>query len=254
MQGELAPPCATLDPQNFAKYGRAAKKRKRHIFTNLRTSRLFPVRRSSLQTMRHMLFSGAAEAGEYQLALDDAMRAEEVAPAWPKPLFRRGVALRALKRYDMALSVFAEGTPCDFDGPGEADYSVPRRRGRTRDRHSRLLNQRSRCRSAALGSAQAWPKSRPHLPSSDQAWSESVRQWPLPGAHSVPILGRHPTQQRSALGNTWPRSGLESNRRRPRLARIHSTGTSHIRPNSGQNWPKSSVGCGPHVGSNSAPT
>mmetsp|Transcript_28268 Transcript_28268/g.79091 ORF Transcript_28268/g.79091 Transcript_28268/m.79091 type:complete len:84 (-) Transcript_28268:211-462(-) len=57
------------------------------------------------------------EAGEYQLALDDAMRAEEVAPAWPKPLFRRGVALRALKRYDMALSVFAEGMSRDPENP-----------------------------------------------------------------------------------------------------------------------------------------
>jgi len=49
------------------------------------------------------------EAKQYQAALDDAMRAVEVAPEWPKSFFRQGVALRALRRYDMALSAFSEG-------------------------------------------------------------------------------------------------------------------------------------------------
>mmetsp|Transcript_83047 Transcript_83047/g.164721 ORF Transcript_83047/g.164721 Transcript_83047/m.164721 type:complete len:504 (-) Transcript_83047:4-1515(-) len=49
------------------------------------------------------------EMAHYQDALDDALQAAEVAPEWAKPFFRQGVALRALRRYDMALSAFAEG-------------------------------------------------------------------------------------------------------------------------------------------------
>jgi len=49
------------------------------------------------------------ELKQYQAALDDAMQAEEVAPQWPKSFFRQGMALRALRRYDMAISAFSEG-------------------------------------------------------------------------------------------------------------------------------------------------
>jgi len=49
------------------------------------------------------------ETKQYQAALDDALRCAEVAPQWPKSFFRQGVALRALRRYDMALSAFSEG-------------------------------------------------------------------------------------------------------------------------------------------------
>lgn len=49
------------------------------------------------------------EAKQYQAALDDAKRAEEIAPEWPKSFFRQGMALRALRRYDMAISAFSEG-------------------------------------------------------------------------------------------------------------------------------------------------
>eukprot|EP00445_Apocalathium_hangoei_P026325 CAMPEP_0203923842 /NCGR_PEP_ID=MMETSP0359-20131031/63662_1 /ASSEMBLY_ACC=CAM_ASM_000338 /TAXON_ID=268821 /ORGANISM="Scrippsiella Hangoei, Strain SHTV-5" /LENGTH=497 /DNA_ID=CAMNT_0050851971 /DNA_START=18 /DNA_END=1508 /DNA_ORIENTATION=- len=58
-----------------------------------------------------------AEAGQYQAALDDALRAAEVAPQWPKAYFRQGVALRALRRYDMAISVFSEGLARDPKNP-----------------------------------------------------------------------------------------------------------------------------------------
>ena len=50
-----------------------------------------------------------AASGNFRAALDDATRCEELAPAWPKSLFRRGVALRGLKRFDMAISAFAQG-------------------------------------------------------------------------------------------------------------------------------------------------
>lgn len=53
------------------------------------------------------------EAGRCQQALDDAARAEELAPGWPKALFRRAAALRGLRRYDMAISVFSEGLALD---------------------------------------------------------------------------------------------------------------------------------------------
>lgn len=38
---------------------------------------------------------------------------EELAPEWSKGVFRRGVALRGLKRYDMAISAFAQGLEQD---------------------------------------------------------------------------------------------------------------------------------------------
>ena len=40
-------------------------------------------------------------------------RGEEVAPSWPKAVYRRGVALRGLKRFDMAISAFAQGMEQD---------------------------------------------------------------------------------------------------------------------------------------------
>lgn len=57
------------------------------------------------------------ELKRYQEALDDAMRCAEIAPEWPKSFFRQGIALRALKRYDMALSVLAEGKDRDSNNP-----------------------------------------------------------------------------------------------------------------------------------------
>ena len=37
------------------------------------------------------------------------MQGEELAPSWSKGTFRRGIALRGLRRYDMAISAFAQG-------------------------------------------------------------------------------------------------------------------------------------------------
>ena len=50
-----------------------------------------------------------AASGDFRAALEDATKCEELAPTWPKALFRRGVALRGLKRFDMAISTFAQG-------------------------------------------------------------------------------------------------------------------------------------------------
>ena len=54
-----------------------------------------------------------AAAGNFKAALEDAKSCEEMAPDWPKAVFRRGVALRGLKRYDMAISAFAQGQDQD---------------------------------------------------------------------------------------------------------------------------------------------
>jgi tetratricopeptide (TPR) repeat protein len=57
------------------------------------------------------------EMGLHQQALDDAMRCGEISPEWPKAFFRQGLALRALKRYDMAISAFSEGLTRDPTNP-----------------------------------------------------------------------------------------------------------------------------------------
>jgi len=57
------------------------------------------------------------EVKRYQDALDDAMRVAEIAPEWPKSFFRQGIALRALKRYDMAISAFSEGKTREPNNP-----------------------------------------------------------------------------------------------------------------------------------------
>mmetsp|Transcript_23418 Transcript_23418/g.65544 ORF Transcript_23418/g.65544 Transcript_23418/m.65544 type:complete len:479 (+) Transcript_23418:45-1481(+) len=57
------------------------------------------------------------EVKSYQQALDDAQRCEEIAPRWPKAFYRQGVALKALRRYDMAVSVLSEGKARDPGNP-----------------------------------------------------------------------------------------------------------------------------------------
>eukprot|EP00927_Polykrikos_kofoidii_P021339 TRINITY_DN20220_c0_g1_i1.p1 TRINITY_DN20220_c0_g1~~TRINITY_DN20220_c0_g1_i1.p1 ORF type:complete len:509 (+),score=77.66 TRINITY_DN20220_c0_g1_i1:39-1529(+) len=57
------------------------------------------------------------EVRSYRHALKDATEARRVSPAWPKALFRQGVALRALRRYDMAISAFYEGKSIDTINP-----------------------------------------------------------------------------------------------------------------------------------------
>mmetsp|Transcript_76277 Transcript_76277/g.168442 ORF Transcript_76277/g.168442 Transcript_76277/m.168442 type:complete len:134 (-) Transcript_76277:8-409(-) len=58
-----------------------------------------------------------AAAGQFKAALEDAVKCEEVAPSWPKAVYRRGVALRGLKRFDMAISAFAQGMEQDPSNP-----------------------------------------------------------------------------------------------------------------------------------------
>eukprot|EP00931_Biecheleriopsis_adriatica_P050335 TRINITY_DN29135_c0_g1_i1.p1 TRINITY_DN29135_c0_g1~~TRINITY_DN29135_c0_g1_i1.p1 ORF type:complete len:453 (+),score=105.79 TRINITY_DN29135_c0_g1_i1:123-1481(+) len=61
-----------------------------------------------------------AALGKFQAALDDALLCEELAPHWPKALFRQGLALRGLKRFDMAISAFAAGQSRE---PGNLDWA-----------------------------------------------------------------------------------------------------------------------------------
>jgi len=55
----------------------------------------------------------------YQLALDDAKKAEEINPSWSKIYFRKGQALRGLRKYDDAISEFLKGKDED---PGNAEW------------------------------------------------------------------------------------------------------------------------------------
>jgi len=53
------------------------------------------------------------ELSNYQAALADASKVEDLAPDWPKAFFRQGIALRGLRRFDMAISAFSEGLALD---------------------------------------------------------------------------------------------------------------------------------------------
>jgi len=53
-----------------------------------------------------------------QLALDDAVKAQEQEPTWSKIYFRKGQALRGLKRWQDALDAFSEGKELDSENPG----------------------------------------------------------------------------------------------------------------------------------------
>lgn len=52
-----------------------------------------------------------------QLALEDALKAEEITPDWPKVFFRKGIALTRLKQFDDAIVAFTEGKECDGNNP-----------------------------------------------------------------------------------------------------------------------------------------
>ncbi|CAK0794429.1 unnamed protein product, partial [Prorocentrum cordatum] len=55
--------------------------------------------------------------GKSQLALDDALEAEKIEPNWTKIYFRKGQALRSLKRFADAVSAFKEGKELDAKNP-----------------------------------------------------------------------------------------------------------------------------------------
>ncbi|XP_055605739.1 tetratricopeptide repeat protein 28-like, partial [Uranotaenia lowii] len=70
-----------------------------------------------LDPSNHILFSNRSAArlkqGQFALALQDATRARELCPQWPKAYFRQGVALQCLGRYGEALAAFSSGLAQD---------------------------------------------------------------------------------------------------------------------------------------------
>jgi len=53
--------------------------------------------------------AGYFKTGQFQLALDDAEKAQQIQPRWPKIYFRKGQALRALRRFEDAVAAFRDG-------------------------------------------------------------------------------------------------------------------------------------------------
>lgn len=66
-----------------------------------------------LDPTNHILYSNRSAArlkqGQFNLALQDATRARELCPTWPKAYFRQGVALQCLARHGEALAAFSAG-------------------------------------------------------------------------------------------------------------------------------------------------
>lgn len=73
----------------------------------------------ALDPGNHILFSNRSAArlkqGQFSLALQDATKARELCPPWPKAYFRQGVALQCLGRYGEALASFSAGLGQDSD-------------------------------------------------------------------------------------------------------------------------------------------
>ncbi|XP_037036612.1 tetratricopeptide repeat protein 28 isoform X2 [Bradysia coprophila] len=67
----------------------------------------------SLDPGNHIIYSNRSAArlkqGQFSLALQDATKARELCPQWPKAYFRQGVALQCLGRYGEALASFSTG-------------------------------------------------------------------------------------------------------------------------------------------------
>mmetsp|Transcript_20488 Transcript_20488/g.37264 ORF Transcript_20488/g.37264 Transcript_20488/m.37264 type:complete len:444 (-) Transcript_20488:42-1373(-) len=62
---------------------------------------------------------------KFQLALDDAVKAQDIQPRWSKIYFRKGQALRGLKRFEDAITAFSEGKAVDPEN-AEWDNEVAR--------------------------------------------------------------------------------------------------------------------------------
>eukprot|EP00438_Fugacium_kawagutii_P034990 Skav226099 [mRNA] locus=scaffold4179:61728:62389:- [translate_table: standard] len=75
----------------------------------------------SSETLLSNRSAAYAAAGQFKAALEDAVKCEELAPTWPKAVYRRGVALRGLRRYDMAISAFAQGLEQDAWRAGDGN-------------------------------------------------------------------------------------------------------------------------------------
>merc|ERR1712028_301631 len=54
---------------------------------------------------------------KWQLALEDATKAQEIEPTWSKIYFRKGQALRNLKRREDAAAAFNDGKELDRANP-----------------------------------------------------------------------------------------------------------------------------------------
>ncbi|XP_044578145.1 tetratricopeptide repeat protein 28 [Cotesia glomerata] len=71
----------------------------------------------ALDPLSHVLYSNRSAArlkmGLFALALQDAVRATELVPQWPKAYYRQGVALQCLGRHGEALVAFATGLARD---------------------------------------------------------------------------------------------------------------------------------------------
>ncbi|XP_055842116.1 tetratricopeptide repeat protein 28 isoform X1 [Episyrphus balteatus] len=71
----------------------------------------------SLDPGNYILYSNRSAArlkqGQFALALQDATKARELCPQWPKAYFRQGVALQCLGRYGEALASFSAGLAQD---------------------------------------------------------------------------------------------------------------------------------------------
>lgn len=69
----------------------------------------------------------------FELALEDAAKAQEIQPRWSKIFFRKGQALRGLKRFDESVMAFQEGQALDA-AAGKANPEWEREMQRTRDK------------------------------------------------------------------------------------------------------------------------
>ncbi|XP_043288487.1 tetratricopeptide repeat protein 28 [Venturia canescens] len=71
----------------------------------------------ALDPLSHVLYSNRSAArlkmGLFALALQDAVRATELVPQWPKAYYRQGVALQCLGRHGEALVAFSAGLARD---------------------------------------------------------------------------------------------------------------------------------------------
>mmetsp|Transcript_8556 Transcript_8556/g.22080 ORF Transcript_8556/g.22080 Transcript_8556/m.22080 type:complete len:233 (-) Transcript_8556:87-785(-) len=78
-----------------------------------------------------------AKLSKFQLALDDALGAEEIDPTWSKVHFRKGQALQGLRRYEEAMAAFEAGRKLD---PGSSEWE--RELGRTKEALARRAARR----------------------------------------------------------------------------------------------------------------
>lgn len=73
----------------------------------------------TLDPGNYILYSNRSAArlkqGQFSLALQDAIKAKELCPQWPKAYFRQGVALQCLGRYGEALATFSAGLAQDVN-------------------------------------------------------------------------------------------------------------------------------------------